>query len=137
MSPLATTWVRLADLWVRADRVVGVWPDPVADAGLGGRWGSAGQRLMVCVALPTADDGTRELWQEAAICPDDRAEVVVGTLLDAIASPTAAAGAPRYVYPVERDGWVVHWQASTTLPQGPAPAGVLPGLARAHRRTGS
>ena len=34
------------------------------------------------------------------------------------------AGSPRYVYPARSaEGLVSHWQASTTLPQGPAPTG--------------
>ncbi|WUU86536.1 hypothetical protein OG790_34080 (plasmid) [Streptomyces cellulosae] len=37
---------------------------------------------------------------------------------------TAPAGSPRYVYPARTtEGWVLHWQASTTLPQGPALTG--------------
>ncbi|UQA91367.1 hypothetical protein [Streptomyces halobius] len=123
MSAQSTvTWVRLSGQWVRADRIVAVRLELPASAGLPGRWGStvgvAGLRLMVCAELPVEDDGEkRALWRQAGVCAEDRAEVVEANLLDAIASQTAGAGAPRYVFPVERDGWLVHWEASTTRPQ--------------------
>lgn len=66
-------------------------------------------------------------------------EVVAGTLLDAMNTPKTPAGSPRYVYPARSmEGWVSHWQASMTLPQGPALTGeqAVPAItARCDRRS--
>ncbi|GAA3312210.1 hypothetical protein [Streptomyces cinereospinus] len=122
---LAATWVRVGDQWVRADRIVGVRLEPGPGNALGGRWGEvASQRLLVCTTLPAEEDSGKGAWQEAAVCAQERGEVVAGTLLDAMGAAKAPADSPRYVYPARTaGGWVSHWQASTTLPQGPALTG--------------
>ncbi|MFE3603435.1 hypothetical protein [Streptomyces sp. NPDC059142] len=119
---VCATWVRVGDQWVRADHIVAVRLEPPAGAALGGRWGEArSQRLMVCTTLPTEEGGGKVVWQEAAVCAKERGEVVAGTLLDAIHAARSPAGDLRYVYPTRGlEGWVSRWQASTTLPQGPA-----------------
>ncbi|MFF4173619.1 hypothetical protein [Streptomyces sp. NPDC001744] len=123
-AQLAATWVRIGDQWVRADRIVGVRLEPGPETALGGRWAQPpSQRLLVCTTLPTEEDSTKGAWQEAAVCARERGEVVAGTLLDAM-NTAKAAGSPRYVYPARTtEGLVTHWQATTTLPQGPALSG--------------
>ncbi|MFE7656347.1 hypothetical protein ACFU6M_26225 [Streptomyces bottropensis] len=133
---LTSTWVRLGDRWVRADRIVAVELERSPGAALGGRWRVStdrSQRLMVCTTLPAEEEnGGKAVWQEAAVCAPERGEIVAGTLLDAMGSTTAAAGTPRYVYPVRsHEGRVTHWTASTTLPQGPALTGPVHALAGA------
>ncbi|MEU2462037.1 hypothetical protein ABZ604_31210 [Streptomyces sp. NPDC012473] len=126
---LATTWVRLRDQWIRADRIVAVRLEPSEGAVLGGRWGdNRSQRLMVCSTLPTDEEGSKAAWQEAAVCAKERGEVVAGTLLEAMGPSLNTATAPRYIYPATTpdDGRVSHWQVSTTLPQGPALNGARP-----------
>ncbi|MBX7471247.1 hypothetical protein K1Y80_34885 [Streptomyces sp. MAG02] len=124
-AQLATAWVRIGDQWVRADRIVAVRLEPPAGAALGGRWGEArSQRLLVCTTLPAEEESGKATWQEAAVCSKERGEIVAGTLLDAMNTAKTPAGSTRYVYPARSaEGWVSHWQASTTLPQGPALTG--------------
>ncbi|MFD0253714.1 hypothetical protein ACFVGX_22670 [Streptomyces sp. NPDC127113] len=126
-AQLAATWVRIGDQWVRADHIVGVRLEPAPGAALGGRWRVStdrSQRLLVCTTLPAEEESGKAVWQEAAVCAPERGEVVAGTLLDAMSTTKAPAGSPRYVYPARSsEGLVSHWQASTTLPQGPALTG--------------
>ncbi|GAA2965023.1 hypothetical protein [Kitasatospora cinereorecta] len=124
-AQLAATWVRIGDQWVRADHIVAVRLEPPVGAALGGRWGETrSQRLLVCTTLPAEEESGKAVWQEAAVCAKERGEVVAGTLLDAMNTTKTPAGSPRYVYPARSmEGWVSHWQASTTLPQGPALSG--------------
>ncbi|MCX4573344.1 hypothetical protein OHB41_09145 [Streptomyces sp. NBC_01571] len=119
-AQLAATWVRIGDQWVRADRIVGVRLEPAAGTALGGRWAEApSQRLLVCTTLPAEKNSGKGMWQEAAVCVQERGEVVAGTLLDAMNTTKSPAGSSRYVYPARTtEGRVSHWQASTTLPQG-------------------
>lgn len=123
-AQLTATWVRVGDQWVRADRIVGVRLEPPVST-VPGRWSEpVNQRLLVCTTLPAEEDSGKGVWQEAAVCAKERGEVVAGTLLDAMNTTTAPAGSPRYVYPARTaEGWVLHWKASTTLPQGPALTG--------------
>ncbi|MFJ8896688.1 hypothetical protein ACIRCZ_19050 [Leifsonia sp. NPDC102414] len=125
-AQLAATWVRIGDQWVRADHIVGVRLEPTSGAAFSGRWRVStdhGQRLMVCTTLPAEEESGKAVWQEAAVCAPERGEVVAGTLLDAM-NTTKVPGSPRYVYPaLSAEGSVSHWQASTTLPQGPALTG--------------
>ncbi|MFI0901753.1 hypothetical protein [Streptomyces sp. NPDC020983] len=127
MTQLAATWVRVGDQWVRADRIIGVQLEPEAtDRAPSGRWSSTpGQRLLVCVTLPTEEEDGTATWREAAVCAKDRAEAVAGTLLDAIHTAKGPSGGLRYVYPVRTEtGPVSHWQQSTTLPQEETLTGV-------------
>jgi hypothetical protein len=127
-AQLAATWVRLGDQWVRADRIVGVRLDSeLTDGAPSGRWkGTPGRRLLVCTTLPTEEEDGPATWREAAVCAKDRAEVVAGTLLDAIHTTAKGhTGGLRYVYPVRTaEGPVSHWQHSATLPQEDTLTGV-------------
>jgi hypothetical protein len=145
-AQLTATWVRVGDQWVRADHIVALRLEPPADTTLGGRWADApSQQLLVCTTLPAEEESGKAVWQEAAVCAKERGEVVAGTLLDAMHTTKTPAGVLRYVYPARSmEGFVSHWQASTTLPQGPAltgepkgaPKGIpaLTGLAHAGRK---
>ncbi|THA65354.1 hypothetical protein E6R60_33080 [Streptomyces sp. A0642] len=126
-AQLSATWVRVADQWVRADQVVAVRLEPPAGIVPGGRWSeSVNQRLLVCTTLPAEEESGKAVWQEAAVCAKGRGEIVAGTLMDAMHTDKAA-GSTRYVYPARStEGTVLHWQASTTLPQGPALTGPAP-----------
>ncbi|MFF3958842.1 hypothetical protein ACFYY1_37405 [Streptomyces sp. NPDC001890] len=126
-AQLSATWVWVADQWVRADQVVAVRLEPPAGAMPSGRLReSLNQRLLVCTTLPVEENNGKAVWQEAATCARDRGEIVAGTLLDAMHSTKASTSSARYVYPARTtEGRVSHWQASTTLPQGPALSGEL------------
>jgi hypothetical protein len=127
----------VADQWVRADQVVAVRLEPPAGAVLGGRWNQpVSQRLLVCTTLPAEEESGKAVWQEAAVCATGRGEIVAGTLLDAMHTDKTSDGT-RYVYPARStEGTVLHWIASTTLPQGPALTGPPPQPPRAPAISG-
>ncbi|WP_128380417.1 hypothetical protein [Streptomyces cavernae] len=129
---LNATWIRLASgQLVRADRIVGVRPER-AEAPEG-RWaGPSNVRIMVCLDVPEADaeEDTGAWWQEAAVCAQDRGDLLVVNLLNLMADATAGSGL-RFIYPVVRAGQFERWASGSVLPPAEEPA--VTGLPRIPR----
>jgi hypothetical protein len=112
---LSATWVRLAGgQLVRADRIVAVRTESAEEVPAG-RWGVA--RIMLCldVAEADAEDDTGSWWQEAAVCHQDRGDLLVVNLLNLMATAAEGSGI-RFIYPTVRGGQLDRWTSGTVLP---------------------
>ncbi|MFC4468931.1 hypothetical protein ACFPH6_31150 [Streptomyces xiangluensis] len=122
---LSSTWVRLAGgQLVRADRIVAVRTERAEEVPPG-RWGV--DRIMVCldVAEADAEDDTGSWWHEAAVCHQDRSDLLVVNLLNLLAK-TAEGSGFQFIYPVLRSSQLDRWASGTALPpiEGPAITGL-------------